>query len=83
MTVHDFAAVQQIIQKTAKFAARHTYLCCLLVQKRFKPDNEMLSLLIEADWCVKSILAQMDEMEGLCERSLLQREQRTEARSEP
>jgi hypothetical protein len=55
----------EIIEKTAKLSARHTHLLCLLVQKRFRPDNEMLLLLCEADWCVKSILAQMDEMESL------------------
>lgn len=81
---HDFALAQEIISKTAKLAARHAHLLSL-VPRQLTPDteHEIVLVLAEADRCVKAILAQLEEMEGLCEKSLLfQREQSTEARSE-
>jgi hypothetical protein len=58
----------EIISKVAKLYARHTHLCSL-VPKQLTPatEHEAVWLLVEADQCVKGILAQMDEMEGLCE----------------
>jgi len=76
MTDHDFALVQEtqeIIAKTAKLVARHDHLRSLLLMqlRQLTPDTEadILLTLAEADRCVKQILALMEEMEGLCERS--------------
>jgi hypothetical protein len=73
----------EIIARTAKQYARHTHLVSL-VPHQLTPANEpeILLLLAEADRCVKAILALMDELEGLCESLLFQRQQSTAVRSE-
>ena len=67
--------VDEIIAKVAKLAARHTHLCTL-VPKQLTPTNEaeILLLLAEADRTVRQILRCMDEMEALCEQSLMRSE---------
>jgi hypothetical protein len=65
--------VDEIISKVAKAYARHAHLLSL-VQKQLTLANEheALLLLAEADRCVKAILTQLDEMEGMCESLLFQ-----------
>jgi hypothetical protein len=62
------AAVQDIIGKAAKQYARHTHLCALVL-KQPTPDDALL-VLVEADRCVKHILALMDELEALFEKEM-------------
>jgi hypothetical protein len=78
----DFKIVQEIFAKTAKLSARHAHLLSL-VPRQLTPDtqHEIVLVLAEADRCMKAILALMEEMEGLCEKSLFQRQPSTEARS--
>lgn len=85
---HDFAVVQEmdeIIARTAKLAARHAHLVSL-VPPQLTPatEHEIVLVLVEADRCVKQILAQMDELADLWEKKspLFQRQPSTEARSE-
>jgi len=75
--------VQEIIGKAAKLSARHTHLLSLVVEQ-YAWAAETRGQLVEADRCVKGILALMDEMEGLYEsKSPLFQRQQTEASSEP
>jgi hypothetical protein len=71
---HDFTLAQEIIAKTAKLSARHAHLCSLVPKLTPDTEPEILLLLAEADRCVKAILALMEEMEGLFEKSLFQRQ---------
>jgi hypothetical protein len=73
VTDQDFKVVQEIIAKAAKLAARHNHLCSL-VPRQLTPntEHETLLMLAEIDRNMKAILALLLEMEGLCERSLLQ-----------
>jgi hypothetical protein len=64
--------VDEIIAKTAKWAARHAHLLALVPQQVTPAtEPEILLLLAEADRCVKQILRCLDEMEALCEVRLL------------
>jgi hypothetical protein len=78
--VHDFAMVQEIIAKAAKASAQYDRLVSLVLKQG--TETEVLMVLAEADKCVRQILMQMEELEGLFEKASLFQRQPSEARSE-
>jgi NADH:ubiquinone oxidoreductase subunit D len=85
---HDFTGLQEIVDKTVIYdalVARHNKLVSL-VPKEITPENEatIRMMMAEIDRNMQELLALMKELEGLCSKNpFFQRQQNTEARSEP